>query len=166
MATVVQDLVGLQHASMAIFNAWCDGAPVLVLGATGPMDATRRRPWIEWIHTARDQGALIRNFTKWDDQPASIGSAQEAILRAWMIANTAPQGPVYVNFDLALQEDEVTELPPLPAIARHAPPVAPEPAGPLVQQAATLLVGAPRPVILAGRGARDPAASQRRVALA
>jgi thiamine pyrophosphate-dependent acetolactate synthase large subunit-like protein len=166
MAAFVHSNVGLMHATMAIFNAWCDRAPVLVLGATGPMDATRRRPWIEWIHTARDQGALIRNFTKWDDQPASIGSAQEAILRAWMIANTAPQGPVYVNFDLALQEDEITELPPTPNLARHAPPAAPEPSGGVVQQAAELLAGARRPVILAGRGSRDPAAWQRRVALA
>jgi thiamine pyrophosphate-dependent acetolactate synthase large subunit-like protein len=166
MAAFVHSNVGLMHATMAIFNAWCDRAPVLVLGATGPMDATRRRPWIEWIHTARDQGALIRNFTKWDDQPASIGSAQEAILRAWMIANTAPQGPVYVNFDLALQEDEITELPPTPDFTRHTPPVAPEPSGPLVQQAAELLAGARRPVILAGRGSRDPGAWQRRVALA
>jgi len=166
MAAFVHSNVGLMHATMAIFNAWCDRAPVLVLGATGPMDSTRRRPWIEWIHTARDQGALIRNFTKWDDQPASIGSAQEAILRAWMIANTAPQGPVYINFDLALQEDEITELPPAPAVTRHAPPVPLEPSGPLVQQAAELLAGARRPVILAGRGSRDPAAWQRRVALA
>jgi len=166
MAAFVHSNVGLMHATMAIFNAWCDRAPVLVLGATGPMDSTRRRPWIEWIHTARDQGALIRNFTKWDDQPASVGSAQEAILRAWMIANTAPQGPVYVNFDLALQEDEIAERPPMPILARHVPPVAPEPAGPLVEQAAALLAGARRPVILAGRGSRDPAAWQRRVALA
>jgi thiamine pyrophosphate-dependent acetolactate synthase large subunit-like protein len=166
MAAFVHSNVGLMHATMAIFNAWCDRAPVLVLGATGPMDATRRRPWIEWIHSARDQGALIRNFTKWDDQPASIGAAQEAILRAWMIANTAPQGPVYVNFDLALQEDEITEMPPTPNLARHAPPVAPEPSGRLVQQAAALLAGARRPVILAGRGSRDPAAWRQRVALA
>jgi thiamine pyrophosphate-dependent acetolactate synthase large subunit-like protein len=166
MAAFVHSNVGLMHATMAIFNAWCDRAPVLVLGATGPMDSTRRRPWIEWIHTARDQGALIRNFTKWDDQPASIGAAQEAILRAWMIANTAPQGPVYINFDLALQEDEITELPPAPTVARHAPPMAPEPSGPLVQQAAQLLAGTRRPVILSGRGSRDPAAWQRRVALA
>src|SRR6516162_1975204 len=166
MAAFVHSNVGLMHATMAIFNAWCDRAPFLVLGDTGPMDSTRRRPWIEWIHKARYQGALIRNFTKWDDQPASIGSAQEAILRAWMIANTAPQGPVYINFDLALQEDEITELPPAPTIARHAPPMAPEPSGPLVQQAAELLARARRPVILAGRGSRDPAAWQRRVALA
>src|SRR5487761_1212729 len=107
MGAIVHSNVGLMHATMAIFNAWCDRAPVLVLGATGPIDATRRRPWIEWIHTARDQGALIRNFTKWDDQPGSVGAAQEALLRASMIAQTEPKGPVYVNFDLALQEDEI-----------------------------------------------------------
>ena len=73
MLAVVHANVGLMHATMAIFNAWCDRVPVIVLGATGALDATRRRPWIEWIHTARDQGALIRNFTKWDDQPSSVG---------------------------------------------------------------------------------------------
>ncbi|MBV8335342.1 MAG: thiamine pyrophosphate-binding protein [Alphaproteobacteria bacterium] len=166
MAAFVHSNVGLMHATMAIFNAWCDRAPVLVLGATGPMDSTRRRPWIEWIHTARDQGALIRNFTKWDDQPASVASAQEAILRAWQIANTAPKGPVYVNFDLALQEDEITGLPTPPDLGRFAPPLTPEPAGPLVRQTAELLTGARRPLILAGRGSRDPEAWQRRVALA
>jgi thiamine pyrophosphate-dependent acetolactate synthase large subunit-like protein len=166
MAAFVHSNVGLMHATMAIFNAWCDRAPVLVLGATGPMDSTRRRPWIEWIHTARDQGALIRNFTKWDDQPASVASAQEAILRAWLIANTPPKGPVYVNFDLALQEDEITELPAMPTVARFAPPESPQPALLILQRAAELLVGAKRPLILAGRGSRDPEDWKRRVALA
>ena len=56
----VHSNVGLLHATMAIFNAWCDRMPVLMLGATGPVDAAKRRPWIDWIHTARDQGALVR----------------------------------------------------------------------------------------------------------
>jgi thiamine pyrophosphate-dependent acetolactate synthase large subunit-like protein len=166
MAAFVHSNVGLMHATMAIFNAWCDRAPVLVLGATGPIDATRRRPWIEWIHTARDQGALIRNFTKWDDQPGSVGAAQEALLRAWLIAQTEPKGPVYVNFDLALQEDEIAAPPPPPALARHRPPQAPEPAGPVLEEAARLLAGARRPLILAGRGSRAPEAWRRRVELA
>ena len=73
MAAAVHSNVGLFHATMAIFNAWCDRMPILILGATGPVDAMKRRPWIDWIHTAADQGAIIRNFTKWDDQPASAG---------------------------------------------------------------------------------------------
>jgi thiamine pyrophosphate-dependent acetolactate synthase large subunit-like protein len=166
MLAIVHANVGLMHATMAIFNAWCDRAPVIVLGATGALDAVRRRPWIEWIHTARDQGALIRNFSKWDDQPASVGAAQEAVLRANLIAQTAPRGPVYLNFDLALQEDEIETVPEMPDLARFAPPASPEPGGALVRQAAGLLARAERPVILMGRGWRDPAAWDRRVALA
>ena len=167
MAAFVHSNVGLMHATMAIFNAWCDRAPVLVLGATGPMDATRRRPWIEWIHTARDQGALIRNFTKWDDQPASIGAAQEAILRAWMIANTAPQGPVYVNFDLGLaggrDRRTAADAEPRPLTPRR---WRPSPPARSCSRPRRCSPARERPVILAGRGSRDPAAWQRRVALA
>ena len=112
---------------MAIFNAWCDRMPVLLLGATGPVDAVKRRPWIDWIHTARDQGALVRPYTKWDDQPASPGAAREALMRATWLANTAPQGPVYVNLDAEMQEAKLAEpLPPIDA-ARFMPPVASAP---------------------------------------
>src|SRR5271155_4882955 len=121
IAAAVHSNVGLQHATMAMFNAWCDRMPVLVLGATGPVDAVKRRPWIDWIHTSRDQGALIRGYTKWDDQPASPEAAREALLRACWLANTAPMGPVYINFDAELQEAKVSEpLPPLDP-ARYMP---------------------------------------------
>jgi thiamine pyrophosphate-dependent acetolactate synthase large subunit-like protein len=151
---------------MAIFNAWCDRVPMIVLGATGAVDAMRRRPWIEWIHTVRDQGALIRNYTKWDDQPSSIGAAQEALLRANMIALTAPCGPVYMNLNLELQEDEIAAAPRPPETARFAPPPPLEPAGPVLRQAAELLARAERPVMLMGRTSRDPEAWQRRIELA
>jgi thiamine pyrophosphate-dependent acetolactate synthase large subunit-like protein len=166
MGAIVHSNVGLMHATMAIFNAWCDRMPVLIFGATGAVDAMRRRPWIEWIHTARDQGALVRNYTKWDDQPSSIGAAQEAILRANMIAQTPPRGPVYINLNLELQEDEITVLPPPPEIARFAPPAVLQPAEPAVHRAAELLAGARQPLILAGRGSRSLEDWQRRVALA
>ena len=166
LLVIVHSNVGLMHATMAIFNAWCDRAPMIVLGANGPLDATRRRPWIEWIHTTRDQASLIRNYIKWDDQPASVGAAQEAVFRANLIAQTAPRGPVYISFDLALQEDEVADSPPLPLAGRHLPPSAAEPAGPPIERAAALLAGARRPVVLVGRVARDAEAWQRRVAFA
>src|SRR5271155_2042537 len=141
IAAAVHSNVGLQHASMAMFNAWCDRMPVLVLGATGPVDAVKRRPWIDWIHTARDQGALIRGYSKWDDQPASPGAAREAILRGTWIASTAPQGPVYINLDAEMQEAKLTE--PLPSIdaARYMPPVVTAAPTDLVQQAAAMLKG-------------------------
>src|ERR687888_1550477 len=105
MAAAVHDIVGLQHASMAIFNAFCDRAPILVLGATGPMDAARRRPWIDWIHTALVQGNQVRDYVKLDDQPATVRSIPESFLRAWRVARAEPQGPVYLCLDAGLQED-------------------------------------------------------------
>jgi thiamine pyrophosphate-dependent acetolactate synthase large subunit-like protein len=166
IAAAVHSNVGLQHATMAMFNAWCDRMPVVVLGATGPVDAMKRRPWIDWIHTARDQGALIRGYTKWDDQPASPGAAREAILRGTWIANTAPQGPVYINLDAEMQEARLTEpLPPIDA-ARYMPTVATAAPADLVQQAAALLKSARQPVILSGRMSRNEDAWQARVALA
>ena len=165
MVTAVHSNVGLMHASMAMFNAWCDRMPVIVLGATGPVDAAKRRPWIDWIHTARDQGALVREYTKWDDQPASPGAAREAILRGTWIANTAPQGPVYINFDAELQEAKVSDqLPPID-VARYMPPIATAAPAELVRQAAAMLkdakqVSDPRRPRLARSGAPGTPASR------
>jgi thiamine pyrophosphate-dependent acetolactate synthase large subunit-like protein len=166
MAAAVHSNVGLMHATMAIFNAWCDRMPVLVLGATGPVDAVKRRPWIDWIHTARDQGALVRPYTKWDDQPASPAAAREALMRATWIANTTPQGPVYVNLDAEMQEAKLAEpLPPLD-VARFMPPVASAPDAATVATAAELLRGAKNIVMLIGRASRNEAAWAARVKLA
>jgi thiamine pyrophosphate-dependent acetolactate synthase large subunit-like protein len=151
---------------MAIFNAWCDRMPMVILGATGPVDAVKRRPWIDWIHTARDQGALVRGYTKWDDQPASPVAAREAVLRANWIANTAPRGPTYVNLDAEMQESKLAEaVSPIEA-ARFMPPVKNVPAPDLIRQAAGVLRHAKRPVILAGRVSRDFDAWKARIALA
>jgi len=139
---------------------------MLVLGATGPWDAAKRRPWIDWIHTASDQGALVRDYTKWDNQPASVPAAYEALLRAAQIADTAPRGPTYINLDAGLQEAKVGALPPLPEVSRFRPSDPVVPAAAQVEAAAKLLSGATRPVILAGRSSRSDTAWRDRVALA
>lgn len=166
MAAALHSNVGLMHAAMPIFDAWCDRTPVLVLGATGPWDAARRRPWIDWIHTCSDQGALVRNYTKWDNQPGSVAAAVEALLRAASLAQTAPRAPVYVNLDVSLQEEKIEVLPPLPEVARYAPPPPVAPAPELVEEAARLLSGASNPLMLAGRCSRSLEAWRLRVALA
>jgi thiamine pyrophosphate-dependent acetolactate synthase large subunit-like protein len=166
MAAAVHSNVGLMHATMAIFNAWCDRMPMVILGATGPNDAVKRRPWIEWIHTARDQGALVRGYTKWDDQPGSPVAARESVLRAAWIANTAPRGPTYVNLDVDIQEQKLTEpVAPIDA-QRYMPQVvsAADPAA--IKAAADLLRNAKKPVILAGRVSRDVEAWDARIELA
>lgn len=166
LAAVLHSNVGLMHGTMAIFDAWADRVPVLVLGATGPVDAAKRRPWIDWLHTAQDQGALVRHYVKWDAQPASPAAAQEAILRAWRTADTAPKGPVYVCLDASLQEMQLPAALPVPDVQRYRPPRPPLPATEDVQCAAQWLAQAKQPVILAGRVSRAQAGWQARVALA
>ncbi len=109
MAAALHNTVGLQHASMAIFNAWCDRVPMLLLGGSGPADVEKRRPWIDWIHTALVQGNQIRDYVKFDDQPSSIRSVSDSLYRAYRLAVTEPAGPVYVCFDVALQEDPIPD---------------------------------------------------------
>jgi len=166
MGVVLHSNVGLMHGTMAIFNAWCDRIPMLILGATGPWDAAKRRPWIDWIHTASDQGALVRDYTKWDNQPGSVPAAYEALMRAAQIAQTPPRGPTYVNLDAALQEAKVGPLPAVPDVARFqiADPVLP--AKESIEKAAKLLSGAKNPAILMGRVSRDEKAWKARIALA
>jgi thiamine pyrophosphate-dependent acetolactate synthase large subunit-like protein len=166
MAVALHSNVGLMHGSMAIFNAWCDRAPMLIFGATGPVDAALRRPWIDWIHTSQDQGALVRNFVKWDDQPGSAAALPESILRAWQQTATAPHGPVYVCLDAAIQEQELTGEVAIPDPARFGPAPASRPAAAALREAAGLLARAKHPVILFGRGRRTREDWDRRVALA
>ena len=159
--------VGLMHATMAIFNAWCDRVPMLVLGGTGPVDAAKRRPFIDWIHTMRDQGALVRSYVKWDDQPASIEAAEEALIRAMQITCTAPTAPVYLNLDSDIQEKPL-DAPGVPQrdLGRFKPVPPPAPDEALFEEALDLLVKARSPAILMGRVSRREDDWSERVILA
>jgi thiamine pyrophosphate-dependent acetolactate synthase large subunit-like protein len=166
LAVALHANVGLMHATMAIFNAWCDRIPMLLLGGVGPLDAVKRRPWVDWIHTMRDLGALVRGYVKWDDQPGSVAAALEAILRAHRIALTLPHGPVYVSLDAALQEERLAARVPLPALDRYPEPVSGVPPQEAVREAASLLETGKRPLLMLGRMSQDPTAFALRVALA
>lgn len=166
MAVALHSNVGLMHATMAIFNAWCDRVPILLIGAQGPVDATQRRPWVDWIHTASDLGALVRGYTKWDNQPASIPAALEAIVRAYQITISEPNAPVYVCLDAGLQEVLLEAPPELPQLARFIAPPPADPPREVVQQTAALLQAAHRPLIMIGRVSATRADWDRRVSLA
>jgi thiamine pyrophosphate-dependent acetolactate synthase large subunit-like protein len=165
LAVALHSNVGLMHASMALYNAWCDRVPMLVVGAAGPFDATKRRPWIDWIHTSADQAALVRPFVKWDDQPTSVGATVAALAQAWEVTRTPPCAPTYVVLDAAVQEEEVTvpaALPPLRTGNVEVPHASPD----AIERAVELLSGARYPVLLAGRCSRDIEDWTRRVTLA
>ena len=111
MACVLHANVGLLHGMMGLFNAWCYRAPMFVLGATGPVAAEKRRPWIDWIHTSRDQGAYIRSIIKWDDQPTSPDALVESMTRANLLTRSAPTAPVYICLDAGFQEQKLDREP-------------------------------------------------------
>jgi thiamine pyrophosphate-dependent acetolactate synthase large subunit-like protein len=144
--------VGLQHAAMAIYNAWCDRVPVIVMGGTD-LDAAKRPPGVPTFHSAQDINALVREFTKWDDQPVSLPHFAQSFVRAYKLAMTPPHEPVMLALDCGLQEEAVHDRAKL-TIPRYVPTAPPQGDGNAVREAARLLVNAERPVIVADKCAR------------
>lgn len=149
---ILHDLVGLMNGSMGLYNAWCDRAPVVFLGGSGPLDPDQRR-FIEWNHSASTQADIIKDWVKWTDEPPTANATIKSILRAKQIAGTAPQGPVYVSIDTHVQEQPIDDtLEPFdPALPRHR---APPPMGAnehALHEAAETIVKAEFPVLVGGR---------------
>lgn len=157
MAVGLHDVVGLQHASMAIFNAWSDRVPMLMLGGGGPMDAELRRP-TDWTHTALVQGNLVRDFVKWDDQPSSLRGMVESLVRGYHLATSQPTGPVYVCLDSGLQERELNDdLRDVEFnLSGAAPAVSPAPDRNGLSSIAAVLEAAQWPVLMLGSGGESP----------
>jgi thiamine pyrophosphate-dependent acetolactate synthase large subunit-like protein len=166
MLAIVHANVGLMHATMAFYGAWCDRVPVVILGANGPRDAAKRRPWIDWIHTSRDIAAIVRPYTKWDDEPASVEATLESITRAYKIATTPPYGPTFVVMDIEMQEQKLAAPPQMPNLERFAPPAINKPNLADVKRAVAILKNAKHPVLVVGRTLRDLDTFNDRVALA
>ncbi len=155
MAVLAHGTVGLQHAAMAIYNAWCDRVPVyVIIGNYG--DAAIRRP-AEWYHGVQDAAALVRDFTKWDDAPLSLTHFAESAVRAYKVALTPPMAPVVLVADGVLQEDPIADRGKL-SIPKLAIPVPPQGDSGAVAEVARLLVAAANPVLIVDRLARTPAA--------
>jgi thiamine pyrophosphate-dependent acetolactate synthase large subunit-like protein len=152
MMIMAHGTVGLQHASMAIYNAWCDRVPMYVV-VGNILDANYRRGNAEWVHSVQDPAAMVRDFVKWDDSPASLAHFAESAVRAYKIAMTPPYEPVLLVADAVLQEEPVEEKNlRIPRLALAAPPQG-DPGA--LKEAARLLVAAENPVIVAGRMARS-----------
>src|ERR1051325_2095247 len=104
LAMICYGVVGLQHATMAMYNAWCDRVPVICMGGN-IMEANKRAPGAEWVHSGVDINAIVRDFTKWDDQPTSLQHFAESMVRAYKIATPPPMGPVLITVDGDLAEE-------------------------------------------------------------
>jgi hypothetical protein len=157
--------VGLQHAAMAVYNAWCDRAGSFIM-VGNRMDANTRQPGVPTIHAVQDPGSLIRDFTKWDDNPQSLQHFAESAVRAYKIAMTPPHEPVLIALEEKIQEDAI-EKGPRPLVIPKLNMVAPPGGDPnAVREAARLLAMADNPVIVADRVGRTPAGVKNLIALA
>lgn len=166
MAVGLHTNVGLLNGSLGIFNAFVDRQPIYVLGGTGPMDTTKRRPGVDWHHTANGLGEVVRDFTKWEQQPASVAAIPETMLRAWHQAMVEPGGPIYLCLDAGLQEERLAQPPLLPDLSRYPLPAPIEPPPDAVRTSAEWLLAAQYPVIALGRIPQDRAAWDNLVELA
>src|SRR5712691_945759 len=156
LMTLCHGTVGLQHASMAIYNAWCDRVPVMVVGGND-LDAAHRPPGVPTFHSAQDINALVRDFTKWDDMPVSLQHFAQSFVRAYKIAMTPPYGPVAISLDAGLQQEPMKNHGGAkPSIPRYVPTAPPQGDSGAVKEAARLLAAAQNPVIVADRAARTP----------
>jgi len=151
MMIMAHGTVGLQHASMAIYNAYADRVPMyIVLGNI--LDVNYRRGNAEWVHSVQDAASMVRDFIKWDDTPVTLGHFAESAVRAYKISMTPPYEPVILVADGTLQEEPVKEKNlRIPKLVMSAPPQGDSAA---VVEAARLLVAAENPAIVAGRVAR------------
>jgi len=162
MAVAVHGTVGLQHATMAIYNAWVDRVPIVMFAGNG-LDITKRRPGTEWNHSVQDPALIARDFLKWDDYPMSLQHFAESTVRAYKIATTPPMEPVLITADMDLQEEAAGGSPTIPKLAHSVPPQGDQAA---LAEAAKWLVAAKNPVIIADRCARTPEGVKHLVALA
>jgi acetolactate synthase-1/2/3 large subunit len=164
MLAIVHDLVGMLHSTFGVYYAYLDRAPVVVVGGASSMGIPQRRA-IDWIHNATLQGYALRDFVKWDDQPFSVDSFPDSFARAYRVATTEPQGPVYVCFEMTLQEAELARAVRLPNPERlKTPPIQGDPVS--IRRAAEMMAKAERPVIIVGTVGRHPSSVAQLVALA
>jgi len=155
LMTLCHGTVGLQHATMGIYNAWCDRVPMIVVGGND-LDASSRPPGVPTFHAAQDINALVRDFTKWDDTPVSLQHFAQSFVRAYKIAMTPPCGPVMISLDAGLQQEVIRNHGEKLYIPRYVPTSPPQGDSGAVKEAAKLLAEAQNPVIVADRAARTP----------
>ncbi|WP_339535351.1 thiamine pyrophosphate-dependent enzyme [Pseudomonas hunanensis] len=166
MAVLIHANVGLLHASMAIFNAWCDRVPLFMIAGNGPIDAAKRRPWIDWIHTSTHLPTAVNEFVKWSDQPTSQVATVESLYRARKLMETGVHAPVLVAVDFDVQEQPLQQslraALPLPEVVPQFPGLGQAAARRIAQK----LMDARAPVIVVDFSGREPATIAPLIAIA
>src|SRR5580765_3256777 len=107
MLALLHGVIGIQHGSMAMYNAYCDRVPIMMIAG---VDVEGAVP----AHNAIDMAAMVRDYVKWDHQPDGLTQFTKSMFRAYSLMMTPPMAPVLVVADSRIQKDPLTRQPPLP----------------------------------------------------
>jgi thiamine pyrophosphate-dependent acetolactate synthase large subunit-like protein len=144
MLALLHGVIGIQHASMAIYNAPCDRVPIMMIAG---VDIEGAVP----AHNAIDMAAMVRDYVKWDHQPDDLNQFTKSMFRAYSLMMTPPMAPVLVVADSRIQKDPLSRQPALPKLVMPAPPAADLGS---VREIAKALITSENPVVNAGRAVR------------
>lgn len=151
-AVMVHVNVGLANCVMGLVNAHSDDVPIVMLSGRTPLTehgrpGARVSP-IQYGQEQFDQTGMVRDVVKWSYELRYGEQAADLVSRAHAIAMSEPHGAVY----LSLPREPLCEMvrPPGPPIQVPQRPAVPDPDA--IAEAARLLDGAQRPLIVCSRG--------------
>ena len=156
MLVLLHGVIGIQHGSMAIYNAYCDRVPIFMIAG---VDIEGAVP----AHNATDMANMTRGYVKWDYQPDSLAQFTTGMFRAYKLMMTPPMAPVLLVADSRIQKDPITQRPPIGKLVMPSPPAADLAS---VREIARMLVAAQNPRVNAGRAVRTDAGLRQMVELA
>src|ERR671919_2641599 len=98
---LVHTLPGTANALGGIINAQSCHVPLFLVAGRTPITEGELRGGksqnIHWRQESRDQGALVREFVKWDYELRTNQNLPAVVARAYKIAMSEPRGPVYLT---------------------------------------------------------------------
>src|SRR5947208_5214533 len=166
---MVHVIVGTANALGGIINAARAHAPILVTAGRTPLTEDKlpgaRNRHIHWAQESFDQGAIVREFVKWDYELRLGAQVETVVDRALAVTQAEPQAPVYLTLPrgvLAERHDSFEYADP----SRAPRPREAVAAGEAVEEAARIIATAKNPVVIAKALGRDPRAVEAMVKLA
>lgn len=163
--------VGTLNTGAAIHSAWKGNYPVLITAGTPPRAYPSSMPGardsaVQWIQEPRDQGEIVRQYTKMDHRMEYQDNPGLMVSRLLQVARSEPKGPVYLTVPLEVARLPMSGTTKFPTVDQLgiARPVWPDPAD--AKTVARWLIDAENPLIIAGHSGRNPESVAPLVALA
>ncbi|WP_172298006.1 thiamine pyrophosphate-requiring protein [Pseudoruegeria sp. HB172150] len=156
-AVMLHTNVGLANGAIGAINAACEHIPMILMSGKTPVTESERfgarTVPIGWGQEMRDQGALVRESCKWENELRFPEQVAPFLDRALAVANSTPKGPVYLSLprEILCETIDASDIGAGPSMR----PAEPGAGIHAIKDAARWLAGAKAPLIIAQRGAGD-----------